>query len=475
MEINLSSNFINKILARLSKISKTPILDLALIYKKHSSSSVKISRIVADISGINKRLVINIFRFLPFFMDLIRRLKHYPIAYIIKSKYFYNSEFYIEKGVLIPRPETEILVDLGILFSISFMLNKTSKTKTSKNKISENSSTFESKISIMNQIKNSCKEENGFLLIDYESIINLKENLKENFKESLKENFLTQNILSNFFSIKSSDESLTKRSNKSSDESLTKRSNESLDEFLAKRSNEVSDESLTKRSDESSAESSSDTLNEYYKIKFCEFCSGTAAISISLIKEILSLYKIDDLSAKDLITKDQNFKELNLKNLSNRDLVIKIDCTCFEISKKAISIAKKNAKIILGKEANSIKIIKSNILSKNFLEKVKDLRFEFILANPPYISKEDFKNLPLEVKKHEPKIALLPPKEQSIFYKKIAYLFSFLLKKEGFIAFEVSDSEHAKNVAKILKESGFKTFIVNDFQGIGRVVAGQKI
>ncbi len=37
-----------------------------------------------------------------------------PIAYLIKKKDFWNSEFIIEEGALIPRPDTEILVEATI-------------------------------------------------------------------------------------------------------------------------------------------------------------------------------------------------------------------------------------------------------------------------------------------------------------------------------------------------------------------------
>ncbi len=46
------------------------------------------------------------------FSDYIkRRAKNEPIAYIIKTKEFYGLDFYVDKRVLIPRPETELLVD----------------------------------------------------------------------------------------------------------------------------------------------------------------------------------------------------------------------------------------------------------------------------------------------------------------------------------------------------------------------------
>ena len=43
-----------------------------------------------------------------------RLLQNEPIAHILKQKEFYGETFYINKNVLIPRPETEILVEHAI-------------------------------------------------------------------------------------------------------------------------------------------------------------------------------------------------------------------------------------------------------------------------------------------------------------------------------------------------------------------------
>jgi len=46
------------------------------------------------------------------FLYYIKKLKRgMPIAYIIRQKEFYSEKFFIGKGVLIPRPETELLVE----------------------------------------------------------------------------------------------------------------------------------------------------------------------------------------------------------------------------------------------------------------------------------------------------------------------------------------------------------------------------
>ncbi|GHS86889.1 N5-glutamine S-adenosyl-L-methionine-dependent methyltransferase [Campylobacterota bacterium] len=55
-----------------------------------------------------------------FFALIAKRETGYPIEYITKSAGFYSRDFFCEEGVLIPRPETELLVDRVVELASDF-------------------------------------------------------------------------------------------------------------------------------------------------------------------------------------------------------------------------------------------------------------------------------------------------------------------------------------------------------------------
>ena len=55
---------------------------------------------------------------LKYFKKLVHeRATRKPIAYLLKKKSFWNSEFYVNKNTLIPRPDTEIIIEQVLKFT----------------------------------------------------------------------------------------------------------------------------------------------------------------------------------------------------------------------------------------------------------------------------------------------------------------------------------------------------------------------
>ena len=95
---------IQKVISKLESFSKTPDLDARIIVSSlfdiKSNNLILIYDNVLDDSQIEK--IWNMTQ---------QRISGYPIAYIIGKKEFYGREFFVNQDVLIPRPETEILIE----------------------------------------------------------------------------------------------------------------------------------------------------------------------------------------------------------------------------------------------------------------------------------------------------------------------------------------------------------------------------
>ena len=117
-------------------------------------------------------------------------------------------------------------------------------------------------------------------------------------------------------------------------------------------------------------------------------------------------------------------------------------------STKAIAIAKKNS---ISQQIDN----RASFKNVN-LEEIKfDKKFDLIVSNPPYLPDVSLKNLSLDIKLYEPKIALQGGVQGVDFLCKIINLASKILKINGLLALEIGDNQF-HILATYLKKNRFK-------------------
>ena len=115
MNIQTLLNKANKILG--SSSSKSPKLDSEILL----SEAINKNRQYLILNSNEELIKENIKSFDHL---LKRRKKGEPIAYLVNKKEFWKQNFYINKNVLIPRPDTELLVEETLkLFNVNSKLN----------------------------------------------------------------------------------------------------------------------------------------------------------------------------------------------------------------------------------------------------------------------------------------------------------------------------------------------------------------
>ncbi len=163
-------------------------------------------------------------------------------------------------------------------------------------------------------------------------------------------------------------------------------------------------------------------------------------------------------------------KKLNIKNPTILDLCTGSGCIAIslkkelknsivyasDISQKALKIAKKNIKL------NKVEI---KLLKSNLFKKIKNIKFDVIISNPPYVSKKE--KLPIEVR-YEPKKALFSKNNGLALTAKIIKESNKYLKDKSILAIEsnYNINQKFKNKRYIIEKDLNKNyryiFIINE-------------
>jgi len=141
-----------------------------------------------------------------------------------------------------------------------------------------------------------------------------------------------------------------------------------------------------------------------------------------------------------------------------------------DTSENAIRYAKQNA------ESNGIKNV--TFLKGSLFKPIKELStnhfslitFDLIVSNPPYIRKNDIKNLQPEIKDWEPVEALDGGEDGLDYYRTIIPESKGYVKEEGYLILEIGMGQSV-DVRKLAVDSGFKEIsLIKDYTGIERIL-----
>ena len=182
----------------------------------------------------------------------------------------------------------------------------------------------------------------------------------------------------------------------------------------------------------------------------------------NLVEEIINICKYkENLNILDIGTGSGAISVSLAKYLNAK-------VTSFDIEDIPLEVGKLNAK----NNNVEVEFIKSDLFSA---VKDKDIKFDVMVSNPPYITDEEIKTLHPQVKDYEPYSALFGGEDGLYFYKEITKESIKYLKNGGILAYEVGYNQ-AEDVIKIMEKYNYqKVYKKKDIQGIDRVVIGYKL
>jgi release factor glutamine methyltransferase len=143
-------------------------------------------------------------------------------------------------------------------------------------------------------------------------------------------------------------------------------------------------------------------------------------------------------------------------NLNNADV------TAIDISSVALKVAKING--------NYHKLKNICFQKMDIIQETPKHPYDFVVSNPPYISKKDMESLMPEVVEHDPALALTDNADGLTFYKHLAKHFHTLVDKKGYMVLETGNGDHPFEVLEIFFKYGLNAKLKKDYSGDYRVL-----
>jgi release factor glutamine methyltransferase len=140
--------------------------------------------------------------------------------------------------------------------------------------------------------------------------------------------------------------------------------------------------------------------------------------------------------------------------------------TAIDLSSDALDLARQNAQ--LNNVANRIRFLQGDLLAP-----VAGEQFHLIVSNPPYVPTADRPTLSVEVRDHEPALALFAGDDGLEIYRRLVPAAHAALVPGGHLFLEIGYGQQPA-VTALVEAAGFKSIeTFPDLQGIPRVLSSQ--
>ena len=106
-----------------------------------------------------------------------------------------------------------------------------------------------------------------------------------------------------------------------------------------------------------------------------------------------------------------------------------------DISRRALAVARRNADL---QKVRQVEFVRSNLFSAF---RGSGARFDFIVSNPPYVSRREWEGLPAEIRDFEPRRALLAGESGLEFVERLVRQAATFLRPGGHLIFEIGDGQ----------------------------------
>ena len=106
----------------------------------------------------------------------------------------------------------------------------------------------------------------------------------------------------------------------------------------------------------------------------------------------------------------------------------------------------------------------------DIINEIPNKKFNIVISNPPYISKEELKSLDSEILNYEPHNSLTDNSNGLIFYKRFDNIFESIVLPEGKFIVEFGGENQLQDIRKIFNDEKYNLVFHKDLNGSYRVV-----